>query len=468
MTEKEDVEAAVGGEPVAKEMKQEEPTYDAKNASETTIQQEDEEHAASSNVDEETTKQPHPRRKRRIIIAVIVVVVLLIVITLAAVLTTDDPEQYTPDPTYLTILSEMNITTSSSDAELEQAMATLSDYFLSTCAAGISMGVARNDTRVIVSRGVLNIDEDPLRLVTQDTLFEIGSVSKPITGLVLAHEIVTGNLTLNTTMNELLPDSVPDLIVNGEFVTLRHLVTHTSGFPRLPKNIAESSYFSFDEPNPYAGFSEEDMLREISIAASDLSNGEWSYSNFAFSTLAYLIGRSRNASFPSLQNELTTRLGLNDTGIGSPANGTSRQENLSAGYRTYGEVPYWYDGGLFIDGAGSTLSSTRDLLSLAEVFMSPEVKLKGDPDLREAVQLALEPLETVVTTPLRRNIAFGWITGDTPPWYAHTGGTAGFSTYLNFQPETRTAIVAITNCADSDIISLADALFSKLFRIDAS
>jgi CubicO group peptidase (beta-lactamase class C family) len=136
---------------------------------------------------------------------------------------------------------------------------------------------------------VLNSDE-PNRTVDQDTLFEIGSVSKPVTGLVLAHEIAnsSNNLTLDTHINN----------------------THTAGFPRLPQAIRDSDYNSYYDPNPYAGYSEEDMLRELSIAASELSQtGDYQYSKFGFSTLAYLLATSQNTSFPLLQRELLTKIG---------------------------------------------------------------------------------------------------------------------------------------------------------------
>lgn len=399
----------------------------------------------------------HPKRRRRILLGVAVTVLILIAITLAAVLTTDDPEPK-PNHSYEELLKDVGLNSSSSDAQVEKALSALADEFMSSCQAGSSIAVTRNGTRIMAQRGVLAVD-NPSNNVTQDTLFEIGSVSKPLTGLLLASLIVAGQVSLNTTLNSLLPDSIPDLIVNDELVTLRQLVTHTAGFPRLSKNVRESSYNDFRQPNPYAGFTEEDMLREISIASTELSQtGNSEYSNFGFSVLGYLLGKSQDTTFPALQKNLTNRLGMNDTWIEIPE---EARENLSTGYNGLDEVPYWFDGGLFIDGAGSTVSSTRDLLTWIELLMSPNDENLQDQEMTEALQLSLESLK-----PLSDNegLSFAWGYGGEPRFWSHGGSTAGFNSYVAFQPETSTGIVAISNCGDLfDVFTLGGALSSHLF-----
>jgi len=397
-----------------------------------------------------------PKRRRRILIGVSVTFVVLIVITLAAVLTTDDP----PNPAvYQDILTEAGINRTSSDAAVEKAMAALADQFMTACPAGISIAVTRNDTRIIVPRGVLNV-EDPTRRVDQDTLFEIGSVSKPLTGLVLANQIVAGNISLDTPLNLLLPDSVPDLVVNGSLVTFRQLVTHTAGFPRVSNNLRDKGQVDLKGPNPYAGYNETDMLREITIAASELSQtGDVEYSNFGFSILGYLLERSQNASFPALQKDVTDRLGMDNTWIEIPE---EARVNLSTGYLDQDAVPHWFDGGLFINGAGSTLSSTRDLLTWIELLMSPEEKLQ-DEDLVETLQLSLESLKPVSDD---SGVSFAWFYSGEPSFWAHTGATAGFVTYVAFQPETHAGIVVMSNCfTDYGIFDLGNAIASKVFVI---
>jgi CubicO group peptidase (beta-lactamase class C family) len=208
---------------------------------------------------------------------------------------------------------------------------------------------------------------------------------------------------MDTPLNDELPDSVPDLIVNGKLVTLRQLVTHTAGFPRLSKKMRDTGPENLREPNPYAGFTEADMLLEIGIASTELSQmGNIEYSNFGFSILAFILARNQNMSYPALQRSWTDRLALNSTWAGSLPN--SLLPNLSTGYRGDHVVPHWYEGGLFIDGAGSTVSSTSDLLTLVEGYLAPD-KLQ-DEGVRDALLLSLTSLEQPKEQ--LSGVAFAW------------------------------------------------------------
>lgn len=199
---------------------------------------------------------------------------------------------------YLQLLESLNITRDSSDESIAEAIEVLNESFRSQCPVGSVVGITRHGgQRLFVSQGLRTIGQADTP-VDKDSLFEIGSISKPMTGLVFAKEIAEGRLTLETKLNDLLPSSVPPLRVQGEFVTLSQLMTHTAGFPREPsnrrsENLAES---------PYVGFTEDDFLEQITIAANQgLSQSrEIAYSNFGLSILAYVLGKNAGTSFPDL------------------------------------------------------------------------------------------------------------------------------------------------------------------------
>ncbi len=191
-----------------------------------------------------TPTSPPRRKRRRVILAIVALVVIGCAITVGVRLSIDDEYHNV----YLDMLTTIGIDSESSNEDIEQAMAAMADRFLSkACPAGVSIAVTRNESRIFVPKGVLKGGADK---IDQDTLFEIGSVSKPITGLVLAALITTCDLTLDTPLNDELPDSVPDLIVNGKLVTLRQLVTHTAGFPRLSKKMRDVESQDFRKPSP--------------------------------------------------------------------------------------------------------------------------------------------------------------------------------------------------------------------------
>lgn len=399
------------------------------------------------------TPATSPRKKRRRVILAIAALVVIVFAAVIGVRLAMNDEEYRN--VYLEMLTAIGIDSDSSDEDVEQAMTAMADRFLSeeqACPAGVSIAVTRNDSRIFVPKGVLKVGGADK--INQDTLFEIGSVSKPITGLVLAALITTGDLTLDTPLNDELPGSVPDLNVNGKLVTLRQLVTHTAGFPRLSKKMRDMGR---------AGFTEADMLREIGIASTELSQtGDIEYSNFGFSILAYILARNQNMSYPALQKSWTDRLALNSTWAGSLPN--SLLPNLSTGYRGDHVVPHHYDGGIAIDGAGSTVSSTSDLLTLVERYLAPD-KLQ-DEVIRDALQLSLTSLEQPSKQPT--GVAFAWFYSreqNLRVW-RHTGATFGFLTNVAFQPASKTGVVVLSNCRNSEAIDIGNALSFKLFLFD--
>jgi CubicO group peptidase (beta-lactamase class C family) len=92
-----------------------------------------------------------------------------------------------------------------------------------------------------------------------------------------------------------------------------------------------------------------------------------------------------------LQKTVTDRLGMNNTWIVTTASSLPGNVSLSSGYIKGEHVAHWFDGGLYIDGAGSTLSSAKDLLRWTELLMDP-VKDDIDLELSEALELSLSPL----------------------------------------------------------------------------
>jgi serine-type D-Ala-D-Ala carboxypeptidase/endopeptidase len=369
------------------------------------------------------------------------------------------------------------------------------------CDAGSVMGVTRllsddDDTsnvvvsRIIVPFGKTTMDDSAVP-ITEDTLFEIGSVSKPLTALVLADLIVSGMLGdsgLDTPLNSLLPAEIPELKLQDQqdLVTLRQLVTHTAGLPRLSAAvIASSSDWNIYDNNPYAGYSEQDMIDDLIIAATEnvalTPPNTFLYSNFGFSVLAYILSRTAGATFSELQKIVTDRLGMDNTWIVSAA--SSLPENvqdaqwLSSGYNEGKSVPYWFDGGLYIDGAGSTLSSAKDLLRWIELLMDP-VNGEIDLTLSDALELSRIPLleEPDAFEDIANNagIAYAWFynnyaTGSSlntsDITYFHSGGTAGYATLVAFQPSSKVAVIGMTNCANmaEDLFEMVSVMVIDLF-----
>ncbi len=112
-------------------------------------------------------------------------------------------------------------------------------------AVGIVVGVVDGNGRRVVGHGRLAAD-DP-RVPDADTVFEIGSITKVFTAIVLADMVERDEARLDAPVRELLgPDArLPSR--DGIEITPLHLATHSSGLPRLPDNLDPA-----DPANPYA------------------------------------------------------------------------------------------------------------------------------------------------------------------------------------------------------------------------
>src|SRR5437762_8705455 len=118
---------------------------------------------------------------------------------------------------------------------------------------GIVVGVIEASGRRIVSYGRLAKDE--ARTPDGDTIFEIGSITKVFTSLLLADAVQRGEVSLADPVRQYLPE-VKDFPQRGDHgITLEDLATHTSGMPRIPQNlISKLMADSKAQSDPYSQY----------------------------------------------------------------------------------------------------------------------------------------------------------------------------------------------------------------------
>src|SRR5262249_44031109 len=121
-------------------------------------------------------------------------------------------------------------------------------------AAGIVVGIIEPNGRRVVAYG--NLAKGDRCTVDGDTIFEIGSISKVFTSLLLADMVNRKEVALNDPAAKYLPEPVKLPERNGKAITLLDLSTHRSGLPRLPTNLSPK-----DHRSPYAGYSMDDLYQ---------------------------------------------------------------------------------------------------------------------------------------------------------------------------------------------------------------
>ncbi|MFF8382264.1 serine hydrolase domain-containing protein [Streptomyces kanasensis] len=296
-----------------------------------------------------------------------------------------------------------------------------------------------------------------------DTLFEIGSVTKVFTALCLARLAVAGTVDLDEPLAALLPEDAVVPSRGGAEISLRHLAMHTSGLPRLPKGMFLRLLLRPGTPDPYAGCTARVLLRGLARTRLDARPGErFQYSNLGAGLLGLALARRAGTDYASLvRREICAPLGLVDTVVTVEADRADRLARGHDGDRR--PVPPWNLADLA--GAGGLRSTATDLVA----FVRAQWDGPSGP-LADAVRLTREAEHPTGPSSWAH---LGWV-GHRPdpgqgghPQIWHNGGTGGFSSFVGFGPERRTAVVVLANTRTS-VDAAASGLLATLQREHAA
>ncbi|MBW8860036.1 MAG: beta-lactamase family protein, partial [Caulobacter sp.] len=308
-------------------------------------------------------------------------------------------------------------------------------------AVGVVVGVIDAKGRRVIAAGLRDAG-DP-RPLTGDTEFEIGSVTKVFTSLLLADMVRRGQVALDDPAARYLPPGATLPVRNGRAITLIDLATHTSGLPRLPTNLAPANpsdpYADYDDAKLYAFLSGYVLPRDIGAT--------YEYSNLGAGLLGQLLARRAGTSYATLvQARIARPLGLKDTAIALSPEQTAR---LAVGHDAgLAPVGYWTLGSLA--GAGALHSTANDLLTLVAAELG-----HVDTPLKGAMADQLLPRRPAGG---QLQVALGWHVSPRPEdkggpggeivW--HNGATGGFHSFVGFDKTRGVGVVVLVNTA-SDV-----------------
>jgi D-alanyl-D-alanine-carboxypeptidase/D-alanyl-D-alanine-endopeptidase len=297
-------------------------------------------------------------------------------------------------------------------------------------AVGIVLGVIEADgTTRIVSYGDAGPDARPLG---EKSVFEIGSITKVFTGILLADMVARGEVSLADPVTKYLPKGVTMPSRGGRDITLLDLSTHHSALPRLPDNMSAA-----DAANPYADYTVEQMYTFLSGYELNRDIGsEYEYSNLAVGLLGHVLARVSGGSYENLVRERILKpLGMTRTGISLDED---MQNWMANGHDPQGNVVPLWDMPTFA-GAGALRSDVTDMLVFLAANTGPaqtplERSMRDSHDVRKQVNK-------------RMAVALNWhvqYVGDEKVLW-HNGGTAGFRTFVGFDPAKSVGVVVLTN-----------------------
>jgi CubicO group peptidase (beta-lactamase class C family) len=277
-----------------------------------------------------------------------------------------------------------------------------------------------------------------------DSIFEIGSITKTFTGLLLAQMVQQHEVTLRDPLREMLPSGTVSKPASGPEITLLDLATQHSGLPRLPSNLNATTM-----ADPYANYTVKDLyafLAKQGVGRPEKT--EFLYSNLGFGLLGQALADKAGQPYATiLREQITEPLGMKDTIVTLSA---EQQARLIQGYRgAHDKARVWNLNAMA--GAGALRSTVDDLLTYGEAYLHPETLKAASAGpgatLPAALRMAQQPQ---ADAPGGQKIALAWLINSEADIDWHNGGTGGYSSLLMFEPKRDRVIVVLYNCQDMD------------------
>jgi len=298
---------------------------------------------------------------------------------------------------------------------------------------GVAAAWVDRDGAVFFQSG--RFDADDPRSLTPDTQFEIGSVTKVFTALLLSESERLGKVSRNDSAAKyLLPKDDPAQATLAK-ITLLSLTTHTSGLPRLPANLGLRPETAAD---PYAAYDRAALIAGLRLHGPTAAVGnKVDYSNFGVSVLGEALAEAWGTSYAdALREHVLLPLGLKTTTLGLA--GIPPPSDLAPGHTNGKRVPNWT--ALACAPAGAIRSSAREMATFLTVCLGGE-----DQPLHTAFSATMQPQHEIADT--GGEIGLGWmIAGEKgKPVYWHNGATAGSHAFIGFDPGSGKGVVLLAN-----------------------
>lgn len=305
---------------------------------------------------------------------------------------------------------------------------------------GVAIGVYSHGQRLTLTYGAAK----------EDSLFEIGSITKTFTGLILSEMVLDHTVALDTPIRELLP---PGTVAKPDApeITLLSLATHHSGLPRMPGNFHPA-----DPANPYADYTDKDLYAFIAMTGVALKpNAKYEYSNYGMGLLGEALANKAGLPYNQLlQKKVLNPLHMDHTFIQLPS--AEAPNFLSAHDGANHPVSKW-DLVAFAP-AGGIRSDVRDMLKYAEAQLHPPDTLAAAIQFQHILRADADP----------GKIAINWEYSPEVATFAHGGGTGGFTSFAFFSPDHDVAGVVLVNRSSNLAQSLGNKITALLegFRPD--
>jgi D-alanyl-D-alanine-carboxypeptidase/D-alanyl-D-alanine-endopeptidase len=296
---------------------------------------------------------------------------------------------------------------------------------------------------------------DTVRALDENTVFDIGSLTKLFTALALADMVAKGAMSMDDPVAKYLPPAVRIPDYAGRQITLLDLVTYAPGLPGWPQNLPP-----LNPEKPIPDYSEADLYAALSGNPLTAAPGtQYVYSNFGYGLLGLALSRRADMPFEDvIVSRICTPLGMNSTRI---VIDSSMQARLTPGHNQKLEMVTSWNLPPALAGAGAFRSTAHDLAQFLEGAMGLRTGKSASPftDLLQTRRPADKP---------GVEAAAGWFVsnghGDELVW--KDGSIVGYTSFMGYSAKSRSGIILLANGECGNIMpSLGQHLLNPDFPL---
>jgi CubicO group peptidase (beta-lactamase class C family) len=298
---------------------------------------------------------------------------------------------------------------------------------------GLCIGVIKNGVQTIYGYG--ETVKGKGKIPNGDNFFELGSITKTFTAVLLAHFVEERKVKLDDPITKFLPDSVA---ANPELhdITLLELINHTSGLERIPDNLYEHASSAL---NPYKDYTRPLLYAYLKTCKLKSKPGEqYAYSNLGVGLLGSILETVGKEPYEQLVTEIICKP-LNMFNTDQYLNPLLAPRFVQV-YSQAGQPTFAWDFDV-LAACGALRSTMNDMLKYAKFNLKP-----GADSLGKAIEMTHK-----LTFEKDVKIGMAWhvITVNGVDYIFHNGGTNGSSSFLAFTAQRGIAIVVLSNAAES-------------------
>lgn len=315
------------------------------------------------------------------------------------------------------------------------------------------VGVYKDGKSFFQGYGYTDIDQK--LAPDESTIFQIGSISKLFTASLLKILCDEGIVTMESTLDELIGKQY-SLSPDAKLVTLQQLVTHTSGFPRVPKSLMNIIIQKVGKDkileNPYSYIEFADVINYLKTSKGKRKAGSFKYSNFGMGLLGHILEIVTEKDLEHLaKDKLFAPLDMTSTGIQMT---DEMMKSLAQGYSSKGDkAELWTFSA--IPGAGAFSSNASDMMKFIHANIVDESSIANTlKSMQHPSTISTVGIGWIQSSPLDKflgNKTFVW----------HNGMVGGYASYIGVDQQENIGVVVLSS-KSLDVTNLGMILMRKV------